>query len=46
VSATVRGLVYELRRLGSIRLERRRLGNTNGVRSSHNDVEALLDRLA
>jgi aminoglycoside phosphotransferase (APT) family kinase protein len=45
-SATARGLIYELRHLGSIRLERHRLDNTDGVRSSYGDVAALLDRLA
>lgn len=44
-TATARGLIYELRHLGSIRLERHRLGNTNGVRASYNEVATVLARL-
>lgn len=44
--ATVRGLIYELRHLGTIRLERHRLGNADGVRTSYAEVAAVLGRLA
>ena len=44
--ATVRGLIYELRHLGTIRLERHRLGNADGVRNSYVEVAAVLARLA
>jgi aminoglycoside phosphotransferase (APT) family kinase protein len=44
-TANVRGLIYELRHLGSIRLERHRLGNTNGVRASYTEVATVLARL-
>ena len=44
--ATVRGLIYKLRHLGTIRLERHRLGNADGVRNSYVEVAAVLARLA
>ncbi|MFD5814793.1 phosphotransferase family protein [Streptomyces sp. NPDC127038] len=45
-AAAWRGLVYEARHLGSIRLERHRLNNPDGVRDTYQSVAAVLAQLA
>ncbi|MEV1170528.1 aminoglycoside phosphotransferase family protein [Nonomuraea sp. NPDC049784] len=44
-AATWRSLVYEVRHLGAIRLERHRLGNADGVRDSYEAVTRVLSEL-
>ncbi|ROS45071.1 aminoglycoside phosphotransferase (APT) family kinase protein [Amycolatopsis thermoflava] len=41
-----RALVYRARHLGAVRLERHRLGNTDGVAASYLELRAVLDALA
>ncbi|MEU5992131.1 aminoglycoside phosphotransferase family protein [Spirillospora sp. NPDC047418] len=45
VSAEWRARIYEIRHLGGIRLERYRLGNTDGVRESYDAVAAIVGGL-
>ncbi|MEU7184099.1 MULTISPECIES: phosphotransferase family protein [Streptomyces] len=41
-AAVWRSRVYEARHIGAIRLERHRLGNTDGVRGTYDDMAAVL----
>ncbi|AHH99345.1 phosphotransferase family protein [Kutzneria albida] len=45
-SARRRALIYRARTLGAIRLERHRLGNTEGVEESYSDLWSVLTELA
>jgi hypothetical protein len=38
----LRSRIYEARHIGAIRLERHRLGNTDGVAESYDDLAAVL----
>ncbi|MCX5199768.1 hypothetical protein OOK31_38845 [Streptomyces sp. NBC_00249] len=44
-AAAFRRQVYEAHHLGAIRLERHRLGNTDGVQATYQDMAAVLARL-
>ncbi|MGP3934683.1 phosphotransferase family protein [Nonomuraea sp. KM88] len=44
-SAVVRSLIYEIRHLGAVRLERHRLGDPGGVGDSYDAVAAVLAEL-
>jgi aminoglycoside phosphotransferase (APT) family kinase protein len=45
-AAVLRSRVYEVRHLGAVRLERHRLGNTEGVLGTYADVAAVLKDLS
>jgi aminoglycoside phosphotransferase (APT) family kinase protein len=45
-AAVWRSLVYEVRHLGAVRLERHRLGNTAGVRSTYDTMAAVVADLS